>query len=552
MERLLLNPSLTEHSIGPNILHTLVKNISISLTLSLLAACQNLESTKSVSIESAENAAAITSAAAPEAQRRNRTIADTAVETLEEAPLSYDDLWERMRDGFQLTEYYTHPSVASYIQNYSAQQRYFDLMQERAHPFLYWIVEEIDRRGLPMEFALLPMVESAYNPNAYSREHAAGLWQFIGATGSSFGLQQDWWFDARRDPHASTIAALDYMEQLYTQFDEDWLLAIAAYNTGDGNLRRAIRRNDSLEFDFWDLNLPGETEAHIPKLLALAAIVFDAESWNIELVPLPNEPVLRSVAIGSQIDISQAARLAGMDYEDLRALNPGYLQWATHPDQPQDILLPFKNAETLEMALTGIDSSALLTWDRYEIQPGDTLGAIARRLNTRVDILQTFNSLPGSTIVAGKSLMVPRTSDPELLASASRIERSPARERVLPPSKYSVRKGDNLWSIARRFELRSKDIAVWNRIGLDELLQPGQMLDLSFALENNAEQPNLQASDSASLYIVRRGDSMDAISRRFGIDLQNLLLWNGLGISDLIFPGQQLQVAAEAIGNEQI
>lgn len=466
--------------------------------------------------------------------------------------VGFDNLWERMRAGFQLNAHYSHPGVTPYLEDYSSQQRYFDLMQERASPFLYWIVEEIDRRGLPLEFALLPMVESTYNPNAYSRENAVGLWQFLGATGASFGLQQDWWFDGRRDPHASTVAALDYMEQLYAQFDEDWLLAIAAYNTGDGNLRRAIRNSDLETIEFWSLRLPGETRAHIPKLLALAAIISDPEAWNIELQDLANEPVLQSVSVGTQIDIAQAARLAEMDYEELRALNPGYLQWATHPDQPQQLLLPFDKAATLQGALSQVDASSLLTWDRYEIQAGDTLGAIARRLNTRVDILQTFNSLSDSRIRAGDSLLIPRTDDPALLASAPQVPAISTRQTTPAPDRYRVRNGDNLWNIARRFDLRSREIAAWNQIALDALLQPGQILDLSFALGDEESASTVQLSDNAAVYIVRRGDNMDAIARRFGIDLQKLLLWNGLNIGELIFPGQRLQLTAETRGNERI
>jgi len=466
--------------------------------------------------------------------------------------VGFDNLWERMRAGFQLNAHYSHPGVTPYLEDYSSQQRYFDLMQERASPFLYWIVEEIDRRGLPLEFALLPMVESTYNPNAYSRENAVGLWQFLGATGASFGLQQDWWFDGRRDPHASTVAALDYMEQLYAQFDEDWLLAIAAYNTGDGNLRRAIRNSDLETIEFWSLRLPGETRAHIPKLLALAAIISDPKAWNIELQDLANEPVLQSVSVGTQIDIAQAARLAGMDYEELRALNPGYLQWATHPDQPQQLLLPFDKAATLQGALSRVDASSLLTWDRYEIQAGDTLGAIARRLNTRVDILQTFNSLSDSRIRAGDSLLIPRTDDPALLASAPQVPAISTRQTTPAPDRYRVRNGDNLWNIARRFDLRSREIAAWNQIALDALLQPGQILDLSFALGDEESASTVQLSENAAVYIVRRGDNMDAIARRFGIDLQKLLLWNGLNIGELIFPGQRLQLTAETRGNERI
>ncbi|PCI74786.1 MAG: lytic transglycosylase [SAR86 cluster bacterium] len=527
----------------------LIRNIVISLLPLFLAACQNSQQLESHDVESGTISSIEETTASPEPSLENSELANEASPLATDADINYDDLWRRIRDGFQLNAHYSHPNVARYIQSYSTQQRYFDLLQNRSSPFLFEIVEEIDRRGLPLEFALLPMVESTYNPNAYSREHAVGLWQFVGATGSSFGLQQDWWFDGRRDPIASTRAALDYMEQLYKQFDEDWLLAIAAYNTGDGNLRRAIRRSEEEEINFWDLNLPGETEAHVPKLLALSAIIADNETWNIELKPLPNEPVLRSVQVGTQIDLSQAATLAEIEYEQLRALNPGYLQWATHPDQPQEMLLPFENAALLEGALAGIDKRDLLTWDRYEIKPGDTLGAIARRLNTRVDILQTFNSLVESRIRAGESLLIPRTDDPALLASAPRVEREMTRQLRKVPAQYKVRNGDNLWVIARRFQLRSKEIAAWNQIPLEELLQPGQILDLRYALEDKNEEPEVQINDSAVVYSVRRGDSMEAIAQRFDIDLQKLLLWNELRIDELIFPGQELQVVPGSLGN---
>jgi membrane-bound lytic murein transglycosylase D len=530
-------------------LRTLIRNTLFALLPLLLAACQNSQQLGPPSDESGAVSTMQEPARSPKASLGNSQRMNKESSLIADSDTGYDDLWERIRGAFQLHEHYSHPNVAIYIQNYSTQQRYFDLLQTRASPFLFEIVEEIERRGLPMEFALLPMVESTYNPNAYSREHAVGLWQFIGATGASLGLQQDWWFDGRRDPLASTHAALEYMEQLYKQFDEDWLLAIAAYNTGNGNLRRAIRKNEEQEVNFWTLNLPGETKAHVPKLLALAAIIADNELWNIELEPLANEPVLRSVRVGSQIDLSQAARLAQIEYEQLRALNPGYLQWATHPDQPQEMLLPFENAALLENALVGIDKHELLTWDRYEIKPGDTLGAIAAKLNTRVDILQTFNSLVGSRITAGESLLIPRTTDPELLASAPRITRGSERQLPQIPKEYRVRSGDNLWVIARRFQLHSKEIAAWNQIPLDELLQPGQVLNLAYALEDKNEAPEVQASDSPDFYVVRRGDSMDAIASRFGIDLQKLLLWNELHIGELIFPGQELQVIPVSLGN---
>lgn len=524
-----------------------IKTLLLLTLLTTLIACQSITRSDS-EITHSTQAANTTNSSVSEQQAKNPAIETSLQENnnFQIKPKSYSDLWERIRDGFQLNEHYSHKEVEKKIGVYG-KQHYFDLMTERASPFLYWIVEEIDRRNLPQEFVLLPMVESTYNPNAYSREHAVGLWQFLSKTGKSFGLQQDWWFDGRRDPYASTVAALDYLQELHQQFNEDWLLAIAAYNTGNGNLRKAIRRSNKSkeEVEFWELALPSETKAHIPKLLALAAIISNNEKWDIELEPVPNNAVLKNVSVGSQIDLSQAASLAEIDYELLRTLNSGYLQWATHPDHPQDILLPFENAQRLEKALLNLDHNALLTWDRYEIKPGDTLGGIARKLNTRVDILQRLNSLPGSLIVAGKSLLIPRSNDAALLAAAPEMKQNRARQLTKVPAQYKVRNGDNLWKIARRFNLKSKEIATWNQIELEKILRPGQILDLQYSQQNKSIKQEPQLDKSSAFYVVQNGDTINKIARHFGIGPKDLLLWNNLHISELIFPGQTLQVRAQ-------
>ena len=519
--------------------NTLIRSYRNALLLSiisfLLIACQ--------SISSSENPGSTNPIS-------NRTInPNSKVTTVSVVPSStlsgpenYDDLWQRMRSGFQLEEFYSHQSVATQLDSYTDNQRYFDLITERAAPFLHFIVEEIERRGLPQEIALLPVVESTFNPNAYSPEHAVGLWQFLGSTGSDYGLQQDWWYDGRRDPKASTIAALDFLEVLYKKFDQDWLLALAAYNTGDGNVRRAIKRSgiNKEEVDFWSLGLASETRAHIPKLLALAAVISDGEQYGVTLTPLPNRAILETVEIGSQIDLSQAAKLAGMEYSQLRALNPGYLQWATHPDQPQQLSLPSANVISLLSKLKELDESEFVTWDRYEIRPGDTLGAIARRLDTRVDILQSVNDLRGSQIIAGDSLLIPRGGNSNLVASAP-TARGSRNISLNVPAKYTIRRGDNLWNIARRYNLRSIEIAAWNQIELDHLLKPGQVLDLQYATEQKGEGPNNLLTEVQASYLVRPGDSMARIATQFDLKLEDLLMWNNISSNELIHPGQTIQ-----------
>lgn len=456
---------------------------------------------------------------------------------------SFDNLWDRLQAQFQLSEHYDHPAIDEQLSNYIDNQAYFDRITERAQPFLFWIVGEIERRNLPMELALIPIVESTFNPNAYSPEHAVGLWQFIGPTAKSFGLQQDWWYDGRRDPRASTVAALDFLEELHKNLNEDWLLALAAYNTGQGNVNRAIRRAGlSVESaDFWSLGLANETRSHVPKILALAKLVANSSAYGIELAPIANEEPLVLVEVDSQIDLTRAAQLAELEYAELRRLNPGYLQWATHPDNPQVIAVPIKNAEILQTGIGELGPDQFVTWDRYEIEPGDTLGGIAQKLGTQVGMLQTVNQLSGSRIIAGDSLLVPRTTDPSLLANFNRGSQS--GRRVLPtPNIYIVRNGDNLWSIARRFDLRSAQIASWNNISLESILQPGQELSLEFAMEAMDQSSEISITAGAEEYRVRRGDSMHVIANRFRIDLNELLNWNEMSPQDLIFPGQLIRI----------
>jgi len=457
---------------------------------------------------------------------------------------SYANLWLRLSDGLELQARYRHDSIDRELDWYLGHPRYLQRITTRAAPFLYAIVEEVQKRNLPLELALLPVVESAFDPKAYSTEHAAGLWQFIPATARSYGLAANWWYDGRRDPISSTHAALDYLESLHAKFEGNWLLAIAAYNAGEGNVRQALKiagqsPNDA---DFWTLRLPAETRGHVPKLLAISRLIANAHEYDVEIPVLPNRPYLERVELDFQLDLAKAAQLAGVDEQLFRTLNAGYLQWATHPDHPQSLLFPTENVQRFRDTVIGIPDNQRVVWDHYQIQSGDTLGAIARRFNTRVDVLQTVNALETTRIIAGDSLIIPRSGGnltPEGLTSVA----SP-RLLIPAPTSYRVKSGDSLWRIARRFDLKSQDIADWNTITLDSVLQPGQLLTLnssSYVLANDEEQRILS-------YSVIRGDSLDRIARKFNVTLEDLVLWNNLDPSGLIFPGQKLLIHIPDIG----
>ena len=448
--------------------------------LALLAACSSIPQQEQAVLE-AESSPTLEKGAV----RPGVHTAEATQEQPKRQPEDYTELWPRLRAGFQLQPEYSHPEVEKQLSRYRDEQAYFDIVIERARPFLFDVVEQVDARGLPLELALVPFVESAFNPTAHSRQSAVGLWQFMPRTGRSHGLTQDWWIDERRDPRESTRAALDYLEALYTEFDQDWLLALAAYNTGGGNVRRAIKRRAAKtdfvaeQSPFWHLPVTGETRAHVPRILALARVIAAPEDHGVTLEAIANQPALVRVRVEQQIDLKRAADLAGVNLAELESLNPRFRQWATPPSPAQSLAFYPAAAQRFATALRELDSDSLVTFDRYAIKSGDTLGAIARRLGTRVEVLQRVNGLKGTRIVAGESLLVPQSNGAISASALATLEARRSTGVANVPSTYVVRSGDNLWSIARRYDLRSTDIRQLNGLELDSILQPGQRLKLA-------------------------------------------------------------------------
>lgn len=378
------------------------------------------------------------------------------------------DLWSLMVSGFQL-EQVKNPAIDREISTYRARGESLTRQLARGEPYLYHILQEVRKRGMPAEIALLPCVESGYRPTAYSRHGAAGLWQFMPATGRYFGLKQDWWYDARRDPIASTQAALDYLQKLHDRFDDDWLLAMAAYNAGGGTVARAINANlaKGKPTDFWSLKLPAETRQYVPRILALSRIIADPQRYDIALPKIDNDPRFTKVEIGEQLDLKVAAKLAGMPAEELIRLNAGFNRWATHPEGPHYILLPVDKVDTFLENLARLPPEERLRWTRYRIRPGDTLSGIARKHGVTVTALMQANHLRNHRIRAGRDLIIPLSASPAQAIDASAV----ASRRM----KYRVRKGDSLYRIARRFGVRIQDLKKWNRLASNNL-RPGQTL----------------------------------------------------------------------------
>lgn len=385
------------------------------------------------------------------------------------------DLWQLTRQHFRLPLDEPQPRVDSQLNWYLRHPAHMTQVTRRARPYYYYVLHEVLKRDMPAEIALLPIVESAYDPFAYSSGHAAGPWQFIPGTARHFGLRSSWWYDGRRDILASTEAALAYLDQLQRRFDGDWLLALAAYNAGGGTVSRAISHNlkQGKPTDFWSLQLPRETRNYVPRLLAVARLVRDADTLGISLSPIENKPYFEVVETGSQIDLAQVASLADLELEQLRQLNPGFSRWATDPEGPHRLLIPAAKAPRLRAALLNLPPEKRLNWSRYEVRQGDTLSTIAQRYNTTVSAIRRSNRLNNTLIRIGQALLIPQPATRARLAQGPASASSPQAERR---HYHRVSRGESFWSIARRYGIGVQDLARWNNMTADDKLHVGQQL----------------------------------------------------------------------------
>jgi len=458
------------------------------------------------------------------------------------------DLWTRVRRGFALSQV-DNDAVRRQVRWYRRYRSHLERTSRRARPYLHHIVEAIEQRRLPAELALLPVIESAFEPFAQSPSGAAGIWQFIPSTGRRYGLRQTWWYDGRRDVVESTRAALDLLQTLHDELG-DWLLAIAAYNAGEGTVLEAMKaaRSKGREPIFWNLELPAETRTYVPRLLALAEIIADPKAHGVHLEPLPNEPYFDVVELEHPVDMAIVADLSGVGLDELYRLNAGYKRWATGPNRPHRLALPVKRSASLRRRLRDMKASKLMGWKQHPVERGETLAAIAARYGTHVAALEAANRLPRSELLAGSTLLVPAPARP--------LGEYPLRHGDPPPEGtrmvHVVRPGESLWRIARRYWITVRELTAWNNLDGREVLQPGQRLVLWTDKEKKpaGATPTLvatakPASGRRVRYVVRPGDSLWDISRRFKVSIGALQQWNGLKDGGLLQPGQTLELYLE-------
>jgi membrane-bound lytic murein transglycosylase D len=396
------------------------------------------------------------------------------------------NLWERIRRGFAMPEL-KGPRVTAATRWYASQPDYIDRMSARASLYLFHIVEEIEKRGMPTELALLPFVESAMQPEAVSHAKAAGLWQFIPSTGKIYALEQNLWKDERRDVIHSTRAALDYLQKLYGDFG-DWHLALAAYNMGEGGLGRAIERNRRARkpTDYASLRIPLETQGYVPKLQAIKNIVAEPARFGIELANIPNQPYFVAIPKTRDIDVATAARLADMPMDEFRALNPAFNRPVILGALQPNILLPADKAELFTANLAAFDATdqPLTNWTGYTLKPNETLAQVAARAGVSEAQLREANRVPPRYRLApGSTILIPRdeTMDEDIPATMVNASFTLVPEQSnLRQVTYRVRRGDTLNSVAARWRVEPSDIVAWNNLRSNTLFA-GQRLNLTVA-----------------------------------------------------------------------
>jgi membrane-bound lytic murein transglycosylase D len=515
---------------------------------------------------------------------------------------SADDIWDVLRQEFSLEHYEDDPRVQDQISWFMQHQDFLLNSASRAAPYLFYILQQAHKRGLPVEVVLLPVFESAYNPFAYSSAGAAGIWQMMPGTASGYGIKQNWWYDGRRDVIASTKAALSHLSYLSKFFDNNWLLAFAAYDTGEGNVLAAVNKNirDGANTDYWSLPLARETKIYVPRLLALAAIIAHPEKYPVYFPPVRNAPYLAQIDIGKQINLKEAANLAGLSLKRLMQLNPGYNRPITDPKGPNKLVLPIENVAQFTDNLAQTPSYQLpVQWEHYKTRSGDSLLALAKRYNTSPSLLRKMNQLSSSNhLAAGTNLVIPhspgrveddaddvemvattvKTSAPAKhtlpparefvddplpvksasveLAAAAASEPMPERAVVSAPAPdqsgsyfiqpgdtiYMTRHGDSLPRIAAHFHITSSDLLAANPLAGNHDIQPDERLVIPTHLAHAHKHQQYQLTPGDTIYMVRSGDTMDKIAKKFHITppeirIANLIAENAVHEGDrLIIP----------------
>lgn len=471
---------------------------------------------------------------------QNKAVEKTlAPKVVAKAPLKHTDVWQRIKAQLSIKIPQNRPVVKA-RKAYAKHPAFLPRIAKRAEPYLFYIVEEVQKRNMPIEIALLPIVESEFDPFGYSHRSASGIWQFMPQTGKRFNLQQNWWYDGRRDIVRSTQAALDYLTYLHKFLGGDWLNAIAAYNSGEGRVLNAIKKNrkKGLPIDFWSLSLPKETTVYVPKLLAIADLLKRADKFKVKWNAIANKKVVEQVDIGSQIDLTLAADMADISLAHLYRLNPGFNRWATAPNGPHTLLIPVEKAANFKARLAKTDAKSRLQWQRYTVKRGDSLSVIAKKYGTSAKALRDLNKLKSNTIRIKQTLLIPASKgQTTTLPKAVQIAAKKATKRGKTSKTFTknhvISRGDTLWDLSRQYDVTVAQLQKWNNIKTNKPLKLGKKIQIKLPIDDK---------NRTITYQVKRGDSLARIANKFSLRIKDIVRWNNLSGKKYLQPGQKLRL----------
>jgi len=493
--------------------------------------------------------------------------------------INNEDLWQRIKNGYAMPDS-TSELVARHENWYSTRPDYVSRMVERSQKYLFHIVEEVEKRGMPTEIALLPMIESAYNPQAYSVGRASGIWQFIPSTGKNFGLKQNWWVDNRRNIIFATDAALTYLQKLYAMFGA-WDLALAAYNAGEGTVGRAIEHNRKLGLptDYESLNLPPETKNYVPKLQAIKNLMTNPGDYGLKIQTIANTPYFAKVSAPTQIDAHLAAKLAEITDSEFLALNPSYNRPViTGGDDKHEILLPILAAQTFRTNLAGYDKP-LVSWKTYFAKRGERIESIASKFGIKLGQLRDINDLSEQKKIRNSStILVPIKTDNNLITAklnapisdtlmpdsnkdaskwagkeinteqnSANIDlattdnnKTSRQEEANPHKQHNVKKGESLKSIAKYYGISVKEIMNLNSLKSSRV-KTGQSLIIANTATTKITSKSVQKNNK--IYTVKSGDTIYSIAQKHNISVGDLKQLNS-NMRDKIQPGNKIVISS--------
>lgn len=531
----------------------MIKKLSGLLLLCCLASCVSAPAPESeLAAESAEISSAVPEdgemlEAEPLETPTAVELTDTSISQSDNVELAkLPDVWQRIRQQSRL-DIPDHAEVRKYRQFYRRYQSFYDQVALRAEPFLYHIVIELEKRQMPVELALLPVIESGFNPLAQAGA-PAGLWQMVPQTAKNFGLKRNQWYDGRKDPIASTTATLDYLQYLYKELGEDWLNAVAGYNAGEGKIQQAIAANKRAgkSIHFWSLRIPSRHTSTVPKWLALIDILKNSEAYGIHFAPIANQPKIAIASLSGQVELAAAAKLAGIPLAELKRLNPAFRGHLTSASGPHKLVLPIDKVSLFAQQSHQLPQAkhrpAVEAWQpeervgkhavatgRYRVKAGDSLSLIAQKNGISVKTIKQLNQLSSDQLKIGQLLQLNTTAPKQQVSAKTTAE---PRRKV---DSYQVKSGDNLWDLARKFKVDVVALKKLNNLTDQSALKPGQKLTIP--------APSQPSSSSRRSYTVQQGDSLDKIARSHKIKLADLLQWNQLKSNSVLQPGQQLVIA---------